>query len=200
MGGVSWQNAGSPFEVRPMSVPEAQRWVHAWPTHVLSVVDEAAQAVTSSRADLTAGVVTFEDVCDPSHPAAATPGHVERIAAFGASIPAGARVLVHCRGGIGRSPAAAVVIMVAAGVAPAAALDVVAGVRRQARPNPWVLLLADELLTPDDHALWDAWMRWARPRDGWVPVDAAAREVPARMSRRRRVDVATAQTHRARGG
>ena len=161
------------IEVQVFSAPEASYRVHRWATHLISLTDpgDTKFLVTSPRTDLYHLVLELADVTDPQDPHAATPEHIQQLIAFGRDLPAGATLLCHCRGGIGRSPAAAAIALTARGMTPTGALDTVLGIRRQAQPNPWMLLLADEALgRPANDGLFTARLTWARPQPHWRPV------------------------------
>jgi predicted protein tyrosine phosphatase len=128
-----------------MSLGEARDWVHDWPDLVLSVVDEPSDAVATS--DVAQVVVCFRDVVTGDD--LFTPAHARRLLEAAALISQGDHVLVHCRGGIGRSPAVAVGILAALGYSPEEAVRAVFEVREQADPNPRVLAVFDEILALD---------------------------------------------------
>lgn len=189
-------------ELRMFSAWEARRWVHGWPTHRLAIVDDdnSQDPVSAGhREDLTTEVIRFSDVTDPDHPMAPRASEVAKVVAFGQGLAPGARLLVHCRGGIGRSSAAALLALVAAGESPSDALDRIEEIRPYAQPNGLVVLLGDEILTPESHELFAAWVQWASKRPNWwhVPTDLVARA--DRLRRSSRVHLVKAQTHRQRG-
>ena len=94
--------------------------------------------------------LVFEDLPDgPEHyqiPAdyrGPSVGDMEKLIAFGRSLPADARVYLHCFAGVSRSPAAALIIQAARGVTDASALRFT---DRNAYPNVVMLAMADRLL------------------------------------------------------
>jgi predicted protein tyrosine phosphatase len=96
-------------------------------------------------------ILRFHDVIEPQpNQVAPTREDVERLLAFGreASETLEAHLLVHCRAGVSRSTAAAVLILMQANPEwPAsAALDAVAAIRPRAWPNLLILELGDVLL------------------------------------------------------
>jgi predicted protein tyrosine phosphatase len=96
-------------------------------------------------------ILRFHDVIEPQpNQIAPTREDVERLLAFGreASETPKAHLLVHCRAGVSRSTAAAVLILMQANPEwPAsAALDAVAAIRPRAWPNLLILELGDALL------------------------------------------------------
>jgi predicted protein tyrosine phosphatase len=102
--------------------------------------------------------LVFEDETDPARGGPAA-HDVERIVAFARSVDFGAGgLLVHCQAGVSRSAAAAVIVL-AVRFGPGTERAAVAFVRRSspdARPNRWMLQLADEALGRCD-ALVAAW-------------------------------------------
>lgn len=189
--------------LRIVSWREAAAYVHLWPTHRLSLLDpdDAELVATSPRPDLIGLEVFVADVTDPAHPAAAAPADVARVLAFGEGLPDEARLLCHCRGGIGRSPAAAMIVLVAAGAPPEQALDRVLEARVQARPNPWLLLLADEQREIRSGGLLTTWLAWAHRQPFFVPVpERVVRDALAgRLRREDQIELVKAQTHKQRG-
>lgn len=96
--------------LRVLSCKEAAAFVHLGPTHLISLVnpDDVHLVAASPRPDLRRLELHVADVTDPGHPHAATEQDVTRIIEFGRGLHDGDRLLCHCRGGIGRSPAAAI--------------------------------------------------------------------------------------------
>ena len=186
-----------------LNAREAQNWVHGWPTAVVSLVDPDDEQLlaTSPRPDLRQLRLFLADVTDPGHPNAATESDIEQLVAFARSLPNGTRLLAHCRVRIGRSPAAVVTLLVAASWDPAVAIDRVTSQCTVARPNGWLLLFADQLLTPRrTDGIFPAYVGWAQQQAWWHPVperitrDAAR----ARLPFGRCVDLVKSQTHRQR--
>ena len=182
---------------------EAQNWVHGWPTAVVSLVDPDDEHLlaTSPRPDLLQLRLFLADVTDPGHPNAATEADIDRLVAFARRLPDGTRLLAHCRGGIGRSPAAVITLLVAAGWDPAVAFDRVTSQRQIARPNGWLLLLADQQLTPHrTDGIFPAYVRWAQQQPWWHPVPQRITRdaTKGRLSFDRCVDLVKAQTHKQR--
>lgn len=122
-------------------------------THVISIGDPGAQVVTTERRmrsrllrlefddvnPITAGT-TPESILARYGYIAAKPEHVQAIAAFGRTLPAGARLLVHCEQGRSRSPAAvAIVLMARYGLPETEALEAVTAIKSDVTPNTWML-------------------------------------------------------------
>lgn len=147
------------LEVRPMSAPEARRWSLSWhPAAVISVVDEPDDAVDT---DLEQLVVCCRDTLDPDEGMVAA--QVHQILEFVRMLADGDRLVVHCRGGIGRSPAVALGILAATGMAPLAAAREISDVRPAATPNPHMIQLFDQELSSEGHlvsAVAEAFPAW----------------------------------------
>lgn len=192
------------LQIKILSAGEAQQWVHGWPTVVVSLVNaEDAHLVASSpRPDLTTLQLFLADVTDPDHEHAATDEHISELIGLGRSVDDGAKMLFHCRGGIGRSPAAATICLVAAGWSPTDALQAVRDARGQAKPNGWLLLLADRLLTPAQRdGVFSAYVEWAHRQEWWYPLRGAITcdAIAGRLSWDGCIDLVKAQTHKKRG-
>lgn len=192
------------ISLRVLSWKEAAAFVHLWPTHLVSVVDpDDAQLVASSpRPDLIRLELFVSDVTDPGHPHAATEQDTARIVAFGRDMHDGSKLLAHCRAGIGRSPAAALIALVAAGMPVDDAWQQLRAVRSRARPNPWLLLLGDRQLTDGDpEGIFATWLRWAHRQDFWWPVprEVVAKVLSGRARWETKRDLVMAQTHKQRG-
>lgn len=195
-------NASISFRV--LSWKEAAAFVHLWPTHLISLVDpdDADLVAASPRPDLVRLELFVGDVTDPGHPHAATDQDVERIVAFGEGLYDGAKLLCHCRAGIGRSPAAALIALVASGMPAARAWKQLLVARAQSRPNPWLLLLGDRQLTDaDSDGIFATWLGWAHRQEFWWPVSTKvlADALSGRASWETKVALVMAQTHKQRG-
>lgn len=192
------------LQIRIFSAVEAQRWVHGWPTVVVSLVnpEDRHLVAVSPRPDLVTLQLYIADVTDPDHEHAAGDEHIGELVDLGRRVDDGAKMLFHCRGGIGRSPAAATICLVAAGWSPVGALEAVCQLRRQAKPNGWLLLLADRHLarSPRDGAF-SAYVDWAQRQPWWHPLPGTMTRdaVAGRLSWDGCIDLVKAQTHRTRG-
>lgn len=191
------------ISLRVLSWREAAAFVHLWPTHRISLLDpdDAALAAVSPRPDLVTVELAVADVTDPAHPHAASPDDVQRLLEVGAHLPSGSRVLIHCRGGIGRSPAAAMIVLAAAGHRSEQSLEQVLQVRRQARPNPWLLLLADDQRGVLRGGLFAVWLDWAQRQEFFHPVpNRVLRDgLAGRLGWDDQIELVKAQTHKQRG-
>ena len=192
------------ISLRVLSWKEAAAFVHLWPTHLISLVDpdDADLVAASPRPDLVRLELFVGDVTDPGHPHAATEQDVERIVSFGEGLYGGAKLLCHCRAGIGRSPAAALIALVASGAPAARAWEQLLVARARSRPNPWLLLLADRQLTDGDReGIFATWLGWAHRQDFWwpVPTKVLGDVLSGRASWETKVALVMAQTHKQRG-
>lgn len=148
---------------RPTARRELNFGSSTW-THVISIGDPGARlAVSRRRLGDRLLRLEFDDV----NPAAGTtpesiraglgyiaarPEHIQAIAAFGRTLPAGARLLVHCEQGRSRSSAAvAIVLMARYGLTETEALRAVTAFKSDVTPNTWMLGLYSEI-SPDDKA------------------------------------------------
>ena len=190
--------------LRVLSWKEAATFVHLWPTHLISLVDpeDADLVAESPRPDLARLELFVGDVTDPGHRNAATENDVARLVAFGEGLEDGAKLLCHCRAGIGRSPAAALIALVAAGVPVERAWGQLRRVRPISRPNPWLLLLGDRQLSDaDGNGVFATWLSWAHQQEFWWPVPSKilADALSGRASWATKVELVMAQTHKQRG-
>lgn len=182
--------------IRTRSAREARALsLSGWPTAIVSAVDSADLAIerplhVESDDHL---ILEFEDVTSDHMGIPIHPDQLRELVDFARRLPVDTHVLVHCRGGIGRSPACAVVMLCATGVDLLDALDVVIGDRPQAQPNPLVMLELDDVLHADGK-LWHAYHLWAFEQPWWTSrlrPDRTRSMVSTRHA-------LTTQTHRAR--
>lgn len=153
---------------------------NVWPTHILAVVDDADDAATSSRREVTTHVEVFGDIVDPTSSDAPTHEHVRRIIDLARTLNPTDRLLVHCAAGIGRSPAASLCVWSALGRDPSSAFRSLLRIRPQADPNPLILMHADDLLYPRTQRLFDTWWEWVSQGRSLVPPSDRHREHPHR--------------------
>jgi predicted protein tyrosine phosphatase len=182
--------------VRTRSAGEARPLaLSGWPTAIVSAVDSADLAV-ERPAHLDADdhlILEFDDVTSADMGVPIHPDQLRQLVDFARRLPSDERVLVHCRGGIGRSPACAVAILCAVGVDIVDALDVVILDRPQAQPNPLVILELDDVLGAGGN-LWHAYHQWAFEQPWWTSRLRPDRGRSMRSTR----DALTTQTHRTR--
>ena len=109
-------------------------------THCLSIGDDHQLPAGFHRAPVRLRLV-FDDLMPGEVGAGPTVEQIRQIADFGRRVPEGARLLVHCYAGISRSPAAAMIVLMARGASFMDAQAIVKSVRPQARPNRLMLEL-----------------------------------------------------------
>lgn len=179
------------MELRIGSAPEARPWAHRWPTLLVAAVDDLADAA-EAHAACRREVFLFHDVTDARDPHAFTDQMAQRVISIGRSLSgeASERILFHCRGGIGRSPAMALGVLASAGIPPADALARVIEARPQAQPNPLVVFRIHRALEAD---VWHPYLRWASDQPWWR-LDRES----LRGSDRSIIERLAQQTHRRR--
>lgn len=129
-------------------LPDAMSKIRA--THVASLIDPSQRLPVLGIPPAHHFVRRFEDLEDASHPLAPRLQDVADLLDFGRRLGAGDRLVVHCFGGICRSSAAALAILVQA---MGADDDALAAARKRLRqiapraiPNMLIAQLADRLL------------------------------------------------------
>lgn len=182
--------------IRTRSAGEARALsLSGWPTAIVSAVDSADLAIerplhVESDDHL---ILEFEDVTSDLMGVPIHPDQLRELVDFARRLSLDTRVLVHCRGGIGRSPACAIAMLCATGVDLVDALDVVIRDRPQAQPNPLLMLELDDVLRADGR-LWHAYHLWAFEQPWWTSrlrPDRTRSMVSIR-------EALTTQTHRTR--
>ena len=136
-------------------IPELTQHASAGVTHVLSIIDthEPRPAALDQFPRIDHELIRFDDVV-AEYPGfeACTPGHIEKVLAFGERVHARAdsHVLIHCHAGISRSQAAAAILMAqhAPGREDEAFLRLLS-LRKHGWPNTRMVEFADELLKRD---------------------------------------------------
>lgn len=125
---------------------------------IRAVVDLRSEACDDRRALARLGVA-FLHLPTPDHGAVA-PAMLDAGVAFAARhLDRGARVLLHCEHGIGRSATLGLAVLVSRGVAPLAALELAKTRRALVSPSP------------AQYAAWAAWLtRWKAARRAAWPV------------------------------
>ena len=186
----------SALDIRVRSIGEARPLVlSGWATAIVSAVDEPSLAVErppfiEEQRHL---VVCFDDVTHPSFGTVVDASTVRAVVDFGRTLDDGTRVLVHCRGGIGRSPACAIALHLAHGTTMAEAIQLVVADRPQAQPNPLFVLVLDEVLGATGE-LWHDYHQWAYRQPWWI---SGLEPDPSRSASATR-SALRAQTHRTR--
>lgn len=126
-------------------------------THVIALTSPAARTPEiEAPEEGTALRLRFDDVADPAHANAAGPETLDAVCAFVDALPGDARLLIHCRQGLGRSPAIALGLMARA-MTPEEAGARLHALRPHAAPNELVVALWDRRLK----------LRGALKRVGW---------------------------------
>lgn len=139
----------SSIEIRICALSDVNQ--HAsWFTHVISLTDSVNDFPILKNNQAAHLKLSFGDVVpgDPTwgKAGAASQEQIEAILNFARNLPNNARVLVHCHAGVGRSPAAAMLVLMARGMLPQQAFDIIAEIRPQMWPNEWVLKLGSNAL------------------------------------------------------
>lgn len=131
--------------LRILSVREVRdSWGH-WATVVFTTVHKD-RLVPDLRQDITHRVWWFADTTDATDPLAPTRTQLNEIIDAASSLQEHDRLIVHCHGGMNRSPATALAVMVATGTPPAEAVALLVDIRPIAKPNPLVIAHAEALL------------------------------------------------------
>lgn len=144
-----------PFELTICGVMEFDRLDRRSITHAVSIwhptdsTDEWIDLVRCGLPHSLVHPVVFDDV-EAQHDGfqPATPEHIRGVLEFASAVRAGDHLLVHCMAGISRSTACAMAILTSH-LGPGSeqhAAERIRQLRRQARPNRWVIRLADQLL------------------------------------------------------
>ena len=183
------------LEVKVRSAVEARPLVlSGWATAVVSAVDDPELAVqVPAHLSVQRLVLEFDDVTSDELGRTATAEQIAHLVTFAKRLPGDSNILVHCRGGIGRSPACALGIYAARGFAVSDALVLILKDRPQAQPNPLLVLLLDEVLHRDGR-LWNEFHQWAFEQSWW---HSRLRPDASRSMEATRVALA-GQTHRKR--
>lgn len=183
-------------ELKVFSVREARAWTHQWATSMVSLVNERADAVArpAHMPDARHLILEFEDVTSPRFGSPPTRGHIASLVRFGRDLEHGERCLLHCRGGIGRSTAGALCILVARGHTVEDSLLRVGEIRPAMQPNSLMMLLLDEELSAGG-TIFHSFHSWAYGQPWWTARELAPD--PALTPAQIRAGLLT-QTHRRR--
>ncbi len=121
-------------------------------THIISLLDPDDFFWFDSVKHIPRLLLSCEDVLDDDAKNAPSIDQVKNLLSFAAALPADAKVLVHCFGGVSRSTAAAAAIITQKLILSdhtdpvAKAMQIVMTLRPMACPNPVISRLADHLL------------------------------------------------------
>ncbi|MDB5446450.1 MAG: dual specificity protein phosphatase [Phenylobacterium sp.] len=118
------------------------------------VVDMRAEACDDAT-ELAASGLKFVRLPTPDHHAPTQDQLDEGVAFAEAARAAGAKILIHCQHGIGRSVTLALCVLVDRGLQPLAALARAKDVRELVSPSP---------------AQYEAWAAWMRRRAPWTAI------------------------------
>lgn len=144
---MPWSAASD--NLRVLSVREARdSWIAGWASVVFTTVHKQ-RLVPECPPHVRQHIWWFADTTDAEDPLAPTAAHVEAIAEAARSLTPEDRLIVHCHGGMNRSPAAALTVMTATGTSPGEAVDLLARIRPIANPNPLVVAHTEQLLGID---------------------------------------------------
>lgn len=140
-------NGQWPYALAVMSAAEARRHAEALrPTHLISIGDPGRMARGPDCVPAASRLqIAFEDVEDPTAANAPTKVQIEEILAWTRTLPADARLLIHCLAGESRSPAVAAGIL-AEPLGSKKAAAALKELRPDASPNRLVLSLFDSSL------------------------------------------------------
>lgn len=115
-------------------------------THVIALTSPDARTPDiATGGERTALRLRFDDVIDPAHPNAPTAGALDAICAFVDQLPVDARLLIHCRQGIGRATAVALGLLARA-MTPEEAGGRLHAIRPCAAPNELIVAHWDKRL------------------------------------------------------
>lgn len=135
------------FQLKVAPIDEARSLLlGGWPTHCVSLLDPGTPPPARAPAHL---VLEVEDFGEESRSVAVVPTerHMRALLAFTNELREGDRLLVHCHGGIGRSPAAAIAVLAQHGASVDEALRRASAMRPWMMPNIVLLALADRALS-----------------------------------------------------
>lgn len=136
------------FELIVTPLSEAKdRILSGWATHAISLLDPGTEMIP--RAAVGHLVVFVEDISgDRRSGGGLSPSSadLDRILRFAAAVPTDARLLIHCHAGLGRSPAAALAILIQEGTTVSVAVDTIGQMRPWMSPNSAILRHAEVLL------------------------------------------------------
>ena len=140
------------MELRVDSIHRAKNLIaEDWPTHIISIVNEAGGDFGASVIDRQHGdhfIFSFHDVEDDQSSDYVVPTRkdIKDILEVAAQVPADGRLLVHCTAGKSRSTAVAIGILIQNGMAPQEAFDWMKAHRPAMFPNRLMIEYVDDYL------------------------------------------------------
>jgi predicted protein tyrosine phosphatase len=154
------------FELKISDLNEAEQLSFKWATHTISLLDPGIEDLLKFvDLDIKIPVAMpgkqlrryyFHDIVneddfiilatEDSTPILATPAQIKDILALTAHLTNEDKLLVHCLAGVSRSTAVACGVLCQHGFTPLEAMQYVLKIRPQAKPNPYILKLFDEIL------------------------------------------------------
>ena len=135
------------FELKICDLHNAFALGFTWADRVISLVDPDCISKPNFSSKVPHLILTFDDIIRPREgEVCPTKEQIESILEFTADIKEGEKVLIHCHGGVSRSTAVAVIVLVQHGDSPGQALARVLQLRKQAWPNELIIKFGDELL------------------------------------------------------
>lgn len=135
-----------PYRLAVCGQYEARQWFDSMQaTHVISIRRASRPYYPPKVAPERHLVLEFEDTTDAAHLAAPAPSHLDAAMAFVDTLPADARLLVHCLQGLSRSTGL-VLGLLAREVSPMRAANLLHTARPVATPNMLMARLWDERL------------------------------------------------------
>jgi len=158
---------------------EVQGMAWGWPTTIVSAIDDDQESPVQSHVPgLRRLVLQFQDTTNADTAASFTQAHANELIAFGQSLgEAAERLIVHCGGGIGRSPALAYGVLASLGWPYADALAEVVRVRPVAQPNALVVWRLDDALGARGE-FWAVFEDWVASQDWWPYPKERLRDLP----------------------
>jgi predicted protein tyrosine phosphatase len=135
------------FELKILDKRTAREW-GAWATRWLQMRD-MSDSMQDAKAIGHRFVIQFDDLSrqdDYGNWTGPTNEHIREIIEFATTIKTGDRVLVNCTAGISRSPAAAIILLLARDMDPKDVISFVHKARETMWPNGLMIKLAEESL------------------------------------------------------
>lgn len=141
------------FELKICNFGDAFALGFGWADRVISLIDQDAITRPDFSTAIPHHIEVFDDCISKEEEdrGAILPSteHIERILEFTKSIQDREKVLIHCHGGVSRSTAVAILVLIQHGRSPASALSEVLQIRACAWPNELIIAIGDTLLNCD---------------------------------------------------